>query len=118
MYKYFIMMLLAELIASSSQIFLKMSSKKSYPSAIREYLNCLVIGGYSLLMVSMVITVDFGYNKDKLGYMGTVVMEPISYVFVLILSRIVFKEKISKRKIVGMSLIICGIALFFLNKPM
>ena len=116
MYKYFIMMLLAELIASSSQIFLKMSSKKSYPSAIREYLNCLVIGGYSLLMVSMVITVVFGYNK--LGYMGTVIMEPISYVFVLILSRIVFKEKISKRKIVGMSLIICGIAVFFLNKPM
>lgn len=117
MYKYFIMMLLAEHIASSSQIFLKMSSKKSYPSAIREYLNCLVIGGYSLLMVSMVITV-FCYNKDKLGYMGTVVMEPISYIFVLILSRIVFKEKISKRKIVGMSLIICGITVFFLNKPM
>lgn len=115
MYKYFIMMLLAELIASSSQIFLKMSSKKSYPSAIREYLNCLVIGGYSLLLVSMVISI---FCYDGLGYMGTVVMEPISYVFVLILSRIVFKEKISKRKIVGMSLIICGIAVFFLNKAM
>ena len=85
MNKYFLLMLLAELIASSSQIFLKMSSKKSYPSAIREYLNCLVIGGYSLLMVSMVITV-FAYQKDKLGYMGTVVMEPISYVFVMIFS--------------------------------
>lgn len=115
MNKYFLLMLLAELIASSSQIFLKMSSKKSYPSVIREYLNCLVIGGYSLLMVSMVITV-FAYQKDKLGYMGTVVMEPISYVFVMILSRIVFKEKISARKIAGMSLIICGIAVFFLNK--
>ena len=115
MNKYFLLMLLAELIASSSQVFLKMSSKKSYPSAIREYLNGLVIGGYSLLMVSMVITV-FAYQKDKLGYMGTVVMEPISYVFVMILSRIVFKEKISARKIAGMSLIICGIAVFFLNK--
>ena len=108
-------MILAEFIASSSQMLLKKSAEKSYASVIKEYLNVFVIVGYSLLLVSMVISI---FCYDGLGYMGTVVMEPISYVFVLILSRIVFKEKISKRKIVGMSLIICGIAVFFLNKPM
>ena len=112
MYKYFIMMLLAELIASSSQIFLKMSSKKSYPSAIREYLNCLVIGGYSLLLVSMVISI---FCYDGLGYMGTVVMEPISYVIVMFMARAFFKEKLTARKLIGMGLIVCGIAVFHLS---
>ena len=112
MYKYFFMMLLAELIASSSQIFLKMSSKKSYPSAIREYLNCLVIGGYSLLLVSMVISI---FCYDGLGYMGTVVMEPISYVIVMFMARAFFREKLTARKLIGMGLIVCGIAVFHLS---
>jgi len=112
MNKFFFLMLLSELIASTSQILLKKSAEKSYSSAIREYLNFFVIGGYSLLMVSMVISL-FCYNG--LGYMGTVVMEPISYVIVMFMSRAVFKEKITVRKMVGMSLIVCGIAVFYLS---
>ena len=108
---FFLLMILAELIASTSQILLKKSAQKEYPSFIREYLNVLVIGGYGLLMVSMVISI---FCYDGLGYMGVVVMEPLGYIIVMFLSRLVFKEKFTPRKLVGMFLILGGIAVFYM----
>ncbi len=104
-------MLISETIASTSQVLLKKSAQKEYPSFIREYLNVLVIGGYGLLVLSMVISI-FCYSG--LGYMGVVVMEPIAYIIVMFMSRVIFKEKITPRKIAGMILIIGGIAAFYL----
>jgi drug/metabolite transporter (DMT)-like permease len=108
---YFFLMILAEFIAAFSQVLLKKSAGKQYPSFIREYLNALVIGGYALLVLSMVIGI-FCYGG--LGYMGVVVMEPIAYIMVMFLSGVIFKEKITAGKIVGMCLIIGGIVVFYL----
>ena len=47
--------------------------------------------------------------------MGTVVMEPISYVIVMFMARAFFKEKLTARKLIGMVLIVCGIALFYMH---
>lgn len=107
---FFFLMILAELIASTSQILLKKSAEKEYPSFIREYLNILVIGGYGMLMVSMVISI---FCYDGLGYMGVVIMEPLGYIIVMFLSRIVFKEKFTLRKLIGMTMILTGIAVFY-----
>ncbi len=107
---YFILMIVAELVASTSQMFLKKSALREYPSFIKEYLNVLVITGYGLLVLSMVISI---FCYDGLGYMGVVVMEPISYILVMIMSRIFFKEKFTGRKIMGTTLIIIGIAVFY-----
>jgi multidrug transporter EmrE-like cation transporter len=107
---YFFLMILAELVAAISQVLLKKSAQKEYPSFIREYLNVLVIGGYGLLVLSMVIGI-FCYGG--LGYMGVVVMEPLGYIIVMFLSRLVFKEKFTIRKLIGMVLILGGIAVFY-----
>ena len=107
---FFFLMILAELIASTSQILLKKSAEKEYPSFIREYLNILVIGGYGMLMVSMVISI---FCYDGLGYMGVVIMEPLGYIIVMFLSRIVFKEKFTLRKLIGMTMILTGISVFY-----
>ncbi|MDC7293659.1 multidrug ABC transporter [Butyrivibrio sp. DSM 10294] len=107
---FFLLMILAELIASTSQILLKKSAEKEYPSFIREYLNVLVIGGYGMLMISMIISI---FCYDGLGYMGVVVMEPLGYIIVMFLSRLVFKEKFTIRKLIGMVLILGGIAVFY-----
>ncbi|MBE5826501.1 MAG: multidrug ABC transporter [Butyrivibrio sp.] len=107
---FFIIMIFAELLASTSQILLKKSAQKEYPSFIKEYLNILVIGGYGLLVLSMVLSI-FCYGG--LGYMGVVVMEPMAYIMVMILSRIVFKEKITIRKVAGVVLILAGIIVFY-----
>ncbi len=108
---YFLLALLALAIASVSQVLLKLSAQREYPNFIREYLNGFVICGYGLLVVSMVISI-FCYSG--LGYLGVVVLEPISYVMVMFLSRLVFKERIVPTKIIGMVLIVCGIAVFYM----
>ncbi len=107
---FFFLMILSEIIASTSQVLLKKSAQKEYPSFIREYLNILVIGGYGLLVLSMIISI-FCYSG--LGYMGVVVMEPIAYIIVMFMSRVIFKEKITMRKIAGMCMIIGGIVVFY-----
>lgn len=108
---YFFLAFLSMLIASTSQVLLKLGAQREYPNFIREYLNPFVIGGYGLLVVSMVIAI---VCYKGLGYLGTIVLEPISYVIVMILSRIIFREKVTRSKIVGMLLIIAGIAVFYL----
>ena len=108
---FFFLMLLAQLIAAVSQLLLKKSAMKEHSGFIREYLNAFVIGGYGLLVVSMAIVI-FCYSG--LDYMGVVVIEPIGYVIVMFFSRIFFKEKITKRKLIGMFLIVGGIAVFYL----
>ncbi len=107
---FFGLMILAEIMASTSQMLLKKSALKEYPSFIREYLNILVISGYGLLALSMVISI---FCYDGLGYMGVVVMEPIGYIIVMFMSRIFFKERFTTRKLAGMCLILGGILVFY-----
>lgn len=108
---FMLVMIFGELLASISQVLLKKSAQKEYPSRIREYLNFLVIGGYGLLVVSMFVGI---LCYKHLGYMGTVIMEPVAYILVMILSRLVFGEKFTKNKLIGMGLIITGIVVFYL----
>ena len=110
MNKFFLLMFLAELIAASSQMLLKKSATIRYSSFIREYLNAFVIVGYGLLVLSMVITI---FCYEGLGYMGTVVMEPINYILVMIMSAIIFREKITRKKLIGMFFIIAGLLVFY-----
>ena len=109
---FFLAMFFGECLASTSQMLLKKSAQKEYPNFIREYLNVLVIAGYGLLVISMVIGI-FCYGG--LGYMGVVVMEPIAYIIVMVMSRVIFKEKFTRTKIIGGLLIIAGIVIFYMN---
>ena len=110
MIPFVILALLGQLIASISQMLLKKSSQKEYSSFIRQYLNILVIGGYGLLVVSLFIAITcYGH----MPYMYVVIMEPVGYILVMFLSRIIFKEKITRNKIFGMVMIILGILVFY-----
>ncbi|MBQ7613579.1 MAG: EamA family transporter, partial [Butyrivibrio sp.] len=103
-------MMLSELISASSQMLLKKSASKEHDSVIKEYLNPWVICGYGMLFIAMVISI-FCYKG--LGYMGVVVMEPINYIIVMVMSRLIFKEKFTKRKMIGMGCIVLGILIFY-----
>ena len=111
MIRYLILMIIGELVASSSQILLKKSASRHYSSFIKEYLNILVIAGYGMLALSMLISI---ICYGGLGYMNVVVMEPIGYIIVMFLSRIFFNEKITIRKVSGMILLLTGILVFYL----
>ena len=98
-------------IASFSQIILKIAAKKTYSSVIKEYLNPHVIIGYGMMVLTTVMTL-LAYRG--LDYKNGPVIESIGYIFVMVLSSIFFKEKITKKKLLGNILILVGVFVFYL----
>ncbi len=108
MNRYLFLMVGAAFVAAVSQILLKISAGKKEQKGIFEYLNPWVITGYALLMASLVMNMwAYQYVEYRFGP----VINAASYVFVLILGRLLLKEKITLRKFAGNFLIILGIAI-------
>ncbi|MCR4588198.1 MAG: multidrug ABC transporter [Lachnospiraceae bacterium] len=103
---------LSVVVASFSQILLKKSAMKTYDSFIKEYVNPYVICGYIMLFGSMLLTILAFRGLD---YKYGPIIESLGYVLVLILSRLIFKEGISRRKLLGVVLILAGILVFNLG---
>lgn len=98
-------------ISSMSQIILKKSAEKEYPSKIREYLNVRVIFAYIIFFGATLCSI-LAYTKIPLS-LGPI-LESSGYFFVAVLSYIFLKEKISKQKMLGLSIIIIGIIIYAL----
>lgn len=99
------------LLAAFGQILLKTSANKTYESKIKEYLNPYVISGYSIFVVNTFLAI-FCYRWLDLKQGG--VLQMFSYVFIMVLGRIFLNEKITKKKVLGMILIMGGIFVFYL----
>lgn len=104
-------LLISVMIASFSQILLKKSAEKTYSSWIREYLNVYVICGYGMMFVSMFLTI-IAYGGME--FTNVQIIEATGYIMVLILSYFFFREKITKRKLLGMLCVFAGIAVYYL----
>lgn len=111
MSKYVGLLLLSVVIASCSQILLKKSAIKKYDSIIKEYLNPLVIIGYGMMVLSTITTI-LAYRG--LEYKNGPVIESSGYILVMILSYFFFREKITKKKLLGNAIILLGIFVFYL----
>ena len=98
-------------ISSISQIILKKSADKKYPSKIREYLNVRVIFSYIIFFGATLCSI-LAYTKIPLS-LGPI-LESSGYFFVAVLSYIFLKERISKQKMLGLSIIIIGIIIYAL----
>lgn len=106
----YILLFMGSLFVSSvSQIMLKRSADAKYESKIREYLNPRVIIAYGLFFCASLIT-TIAYRGIPLS-LGPV-LESFGYVFVTILGRIFLHERVSRRKLFGLGLILVGIAVF------
>ncbi|MGG5316752.1 hypothetical protein IGI49_001449 [Enterococcus sp. AZ071] len=103
-------MFLAVIISSISQIILKLGSKQSHESLIREYLNPHVIVGYTLMVVSTICII---LSYRGVDYKNGPVIESLGYILVMILSSIFLNEKITKGKVVGNLVILIGIIIFY-----
>lgn len=64
-----------------------------------------------MLVVSTILTI---FAFKGLDYKNGPIIESLGYVFIMILSKIFLDEKITKNKIIGNSLILLGIAIFYL----
>lgn len=109
MNSYMIVLVVSVTIASFAQILLKKSAEKNYSSPLREYLNPYVIFGYGLMFLSMFLTVT---AYSRLDYTNVPVIESLGYVIVMLLSYFFFREKITKRKVLGMVIILVGIFIY------
>lgn len=94
-----------------SQILLKQSANKTYENPLREYLNWRVITAYGLFFGILLLN-TWCYTKVDMRY-GPVI-DTATYVFVLILSRLILREKITRGKMIGNLIIIVGIIVYTL----
>lgn len=98
-------------ISSISQIVLKKSAQQEYPNRIREYLNARVILAYIIFFGATLCSI-FAYTVIPLS-LGPI-LESAGYIFVAVLSWLFLKERITKKKMLGLSIIIIGIILYSL----
>lgn len=108
---FFLIMLGGTFFSAVSQILLKQSANKDYPTPLKEYLDWRVITAYGLFFGILLLN-TWCYTQVDMRY-GPVI-DTAAYVFVLILSRVILKERITRGKIIGNLIIILGIIVYTL----
>ena len=98
--KYIAVWILSVLISSVAQVMLKVEANKKHESRLREYLNPMVITAYGIFFLKYV---PLTYSP---------IIEPLSYIFVPVIGILVLKEKISKRRVLGIAIMFVGIVIF------
>lgn len=106
---YIVVFICSIFVSSVSQVLLKSSTEKKYDNALKEYLNFKVIFAYGLFFASTLMTI-LAYRGVPMS-MGPI-LEASGYIFVAVLSYIFLHEKISKRKLLGLCIILAGIVIF------
>ena len=94
------------------QMLLNLSNRKERKGRIFEYLNLYVIGSYGILAIVLVAN---AYIMQFVQLKIAHALAATTYFFVMILSRIILKEKITKNKLIGNLLILLGITIFVWN---
>lgn len=107
----FIFYFLAVFIASISQILLKSNANERSIDNRNKYMNVKVLVAYGIFVLSMLIGT---LALKKIEYKYAAIIESMSYFFVLIGSRVAFNEKITRRRLSGISIIAVGIIVFML----
>ncbi len=105
----YIIAFVAVFVAATSQILLKTQANTSgVQSFLKKFLNLRVILSYGLLFLSLAL------NQVALIHVPASTMPFItatSFIWIFLFSAIFLKERPSKRKILGLVLILAGIAI-------
>ena len=106
---YILLLLFSVFISAISQILLKKSALETHKSWLYEYLNIKVISAYFLFFCAVLIDL-IALKYVPVSFVP--VIETSSYIFIILLSRLVFGEKISLKQLLAISLIISGIVIY------
>lgn len=112
MNKYWFFLFAAVLVFTCSQLLLKRGAMRQSKGFLDDYLNLWVIGGYVLMVVST-LCIIFAYQG--VDYKNGPVIESLGFVLVMVFGRVFFGEKLSRRKVTGMGMVLAGIAVFYLT---
>ena len=106
---YLLLGFLSTLIAVVSQTLLKWEAGKPHRDMLSEYLNPGVITAYVLLGISMLFPY-FVYKKLPVSM--TAVWDSSSYLFVTLFGVLLFHERVTKKKLLALALILAGILIY------
>lgn len=108
---YYILVILSVFLAACAQMLLKQGARQQYAQWWRQYANGWVIGGYAIMFGTMVMNI-FAMSKG-VQVKEVSIIESMSYLFVPVLSFVIFKEKLTWRKLCAIAIIITGVIVFF-----
>ena len=108
---YMMVLFVATIFSAGSQVLLKQSAKREYKSWIYEYLNWRVITAYAIFF-GVLLANTYAYTHVELKY-GPVI-DTFTYVFVMLFSFVLLKEKFTKGQLIGNLIIIAGVLIYTL----
>ena len=112
MNSFMLLMFAGTFFSAVSQILLKQSAEKKYSHPLFEYLNWRVVLSYGIFSVVLLVN-TYAYTRVDMKY-GAVI-DTFSYVFVMILSWLILKEKMTSKRIIGNLLIMTGVFVYTLG---
>ena len=107
----YIIVISSVFIAACAQMLLKQGARHQYDTWWRQYINGWVIGGYAIMLGTMLMNI-FAMSRGVLVTEVSIV-ESMSYLFVPILSFVIFKERLTWSRVGAIFVIIIGIIMFF-----
>ena len=105
-------LLLGVFVAALSQVMLKKEAMKEHSSASKEYLNPLVVFAYILFVGTTFLSI-IAYRVVPLS-MGPV-LESTSYLWITLFGVIIFRERMTKRRLLALALIVSWTIIFSLS---
>lgn len=109
---YALVMIAAAFMAACSQMLLKLSTRDFHENGWRVYLNAKVITAYFIFAMTMLMNV---YAFTGIQYKYGSILASTAYLFTMVLSVLLLKEKVSWRCVLGNCLIIVGIVIYSLG---
>ncbi len=107
-----VLALTAVFISALSQLLLKKKANKSAGNTIiQKILNLPVVISYAIFFIATLLN-TFAYRKLPLKYAN--LFDATGFIWVTLISVIFLKEKITKKKMIAMCLIIAGVAVYSL----
>jgi len=106
---YAALMLMGTFISAFAQVLLKKEAQVRHGSVVEEYLNPRVIIAYIIFFCATFLSI-FAYRVVPLS-MGPI-LEATGYIWVTAFGVTIFREKMNRKKIVALGLIIAGIIVY------
>lgn len=107
----YIIVISSVFLAACAQMLLKQGALQQYDTWWQQYINGWVIGGYAIMLSTMLMNI-FAMSKG-VEVKEVSIIESMSYLFVPILSFVIFKERLTWRKVCAIGVIVIGIIIFF-----
>jgi len=104
-------MLFGVFISSAAQVMLKKAAQKQYDSFWQEYLNPRVIAAYVIFFGAALLSI-YGYKAVPLT-LGSI-LDATGYIYVTIFGVVIFKERLNRKKVAALIMILSGIAVYSL----